>query len=200
MSGPVQMPEPATWVCLGVVAAALLTVHLVATRGTGHLEGQPLATASVTPATTLTHWWHHLWAGFFHHSWGHLAYNVAVLAVALPFAARQQPAWLTLANAYWIGPFVVFTLHLALVLPLAHAGVPYAERALDYRLVGYSVMAYSIAGMALTLAPANAAWIAAGALAVYEAALAVWVTGPFIGVYHVAGFGMGYWVRTLLVR
>jgi hypothetical protein len=196
----VQLPAPTTLLAMALVAAGLLVVHLVATHGTGSLDGQALAIASISPSTTLSLWWHHLWAGFFHRSWGHLAYNVAVLLIALPFAVRQQGPLLTLANAYWIGPFTVFTLHLLVVLPLAGAGVPYAVKALEVPLVGFSVMAYSLAGMALTLAPPWVAIAAFGALVLYETALAIWVTAPFIGLYHVMEFAMGFWVRTILMR
>lgn len=195
-----EWPEPATFVAFGLVAGGLAAVHLVATHGTGVLDGPVLGKAAITPATTLSQWWHHLWAGFFHRSWGHLLFNLAVLAVALPFAAKGPGPWWTLANAYWIGPLTVFVLHLLVVLPLASLGVPYAVRALDLPLVGFSVMAYSVAGMALTLAPGPVALRVAAVVVVAEAALAVWVTAPFIAVYHVAGLGLGYWVRTLLSR
>ncbi|HUR24703.1 MAG TPA: hypothetical protein VM327_01660 [Candidatus Thermoplasmatota archaeon] len=195
-----QLPAPATLLAMAVVALGLLALHLVATHGTGTLDGPVLAVASISPSTTLSLWWHHLWAGFFHRSWGHLAYNLAVLVIAFPFAVRQQGPWLTLANAYWIGPFTVFTLHLLVVLPLASAGLPYAVKALEIPLVGFSVMAYSMAGMALTLAPPPVAVASIVGLVLYETALALCVTAPFIGVYHVVGFGMGFWVRTLLLR
>ena len=185
---------------MGLTAAGLLVIHLTATHGTGTLENPNLANAAVSPSTTLSLWWHHLWAGFFHRSWGHLAYNLAVFAIAFPFAVRQQAPWFTLANAYWIGPFTVFLLHLLLVLPLASAGLPYAVKALDIPLVGFSVMAYSMAGMALTLAPPTAIVATFTGLVLFETLLAIWVTAPFIGVYHVAGFGMGFWIRTLLLR
>lgn len=118
----------------------------------------------------------------------------------VPFRGAPHGAAADQAHAYWIGPFVVFTLHLLLVLPLARLGLPYAVGALDYRLVGFSVMAYSIAGAAFTpAAPPTVAWFAAGLVA-YEVALAVLYTGPFIFAYHLGGFALGYWVRTLLLR
>lgn len=181
------------------VAALLIGLHLWATNGAGVLREPRQDDLAVTPATTLSLWWHHLWAGLFHKSWGHLAYNLAVLAVALPFATRQMGPLATLGNAYWIGPFVVFTLHLLLVLPLAHAGNGSAVRALDYPLVGFSVMAYSVAGAALTLAAPKVVAIAAAGIAVFEIVLALLgSTGPFIFAYHLGGLAMGFWVRTLL--
>lgn len=194
------MPSYATVAAMAGTAVILTALHLWATNGTGTLTDPMRARLAVTPATTLSLWWHHLWAGVFHKSWGHLAYNLAVLAVAFPFAARQMGPLATLANAYWIGPFVVFSLHLLLVLPLAHAGVPYATKALAYPLVGFSVMAYSIAGAALTLAPAKAALLAGAAIVAFEVVMALLSTGPFVGVYHVAGLGLGYYVRTLWMR
>lgn len=196
----VQWPPTPVLLTLGSVVAALLGLHLWATHGTGALTDPLRAHLAVTPATTLSRWWHHLWAGFFHHSWGHIAYNLTVFAVAFPFAARQMGPLATMANAYWIGPFVVFTLHLLLVLPLANAGVPYAAKALGYPLVGFSVMAYSLVGAALTLAPAKPALLFAAGLLAFEAVLAVVATGPFIAVYHIGGFALGYYVRTLWLR
>lgn len=186
-----------TWLPGGLVAAGLLGLHLLATNGTGTLSDTWRAHVAVTPATTLSHAWRHLVAGFFHKSWGHLAYNLTVFAVAYTFATRQMSPALTLANAYWIGPFVVFTLHLLLVLPLARLGVPYATGALSYPLVGFSVMAYSIAGAALTLAPKPVAVAVFAAVAAFEVLLAVLSTGPFIFLYHLGGLALGYWVRTV---
>lgn len=190
---------PVIAVGLGVVGA-LLGLHLWATHGSGDLAGPMQGRLAVTPRTTLSLWWHHLWAGLFHKSWGHIAYNLAVFAVAFPFATRQMGPLATMANAYWIGPFVVFTMHLLVVLPLAHAGVPYATRSLDYPLVGFSVMAYSLAGAAFTLAPWKVALGFGALLAVYEVVLAVLNTGPFVFAYHLGGFALGYWVRTLWLR
>lgn len=191
-----RMPLSALWTGLAV-AIGLLGLHLAASQGTGTLSDAWRSQVAITPATTMSHWWRHLVAGFFHKSWGHLAYNLAVFAVAFAVATRQMSPTLTLANAYWIGPFVVFTLHLLVVLPLANAGVPYAKNALDYPLVGFSVMAYSIAGAAFTQAPT---WLAAtffAALVTFEVVLAFLSTGPFIFLYHLSGFALGYWVRKL---
>ncbi len=185
---------------MAIVALGLLALHVWATGGTGTLAEPMRSRLAVTPATTLSLWWHHAWAGLFHKSWGHLAFNLAVFVVAFPFATRQMGPLATLGNAYWIGPFVVFSLHLALVLPLAHADVPYAVRALDYPLVGFSVMAYSMAGAALTLAPWKAAALTGALVVLFETAMAAWSTGPFIAAYHVGGLALGYWVRVLWLR
>ena len=194
-----QAPPANVLVVMGAVMVALLALHLVATRGTGELKDPEKQAIAVSPRTTLSLWYHHLWAGLFHHTWGHLAYNLVVFAVAFPFAARTLSPLATMANAYWIGPFVVFTLHLLLVLPLAKLGVGYAVQALDYRLVGFSVMAYSVAGAAFTQAnPSTVAWVSVGLVA-YEVVLAFTSTGPFIFAYHLGGFGLGYWVRRLIV-
>lgn len=184
----------------GGVMLALTVIHLFITQGTGQLGDAAKAQIAITPATTLSHWWRHLWAGFFHTDPLHIAYNLCVFAVSFYFATRQMSPGLTLANMYWIGPFTVFALHLLVVLPLAQAGVPYAVAALHRPLVGFSVMAYSVAGAAFTLAPG---WVAAafGAfLVVYELVLAVYGTGPFIWLYHLGGFALGYWVRTLWLK
>lgn len=194
-----QLPPTNVLVVMGAVMVLLLGLHLAATRGTGDLRDPEQSKLAVTPRTTLALWWHHLWAGLFHKSWGHIAYNLVVFAVAFPFAARAMGPVQTMANAYWIGPFVVFTLHLLLVLPLAKLGNPYAVRALDYPLVGFSVMAYSVAGAAFVLAPWKVALGVSGALVAFELGMAaLGSTGSFIWLYHLGGFGMGYWVRTLL--
>lgn len=201
MRGPLPaVPSwpPADVLLTGLGAMAVLAgVFAVSTHGTGHLSDAAKEQLAVTPATTLSRGWRHLWAGVFHNDPIHLTYNLAVFAAAFVFATRQMGPWATLANAYWIGPFTVFTLHLTVVLPLAAAQVPYAVRALDFSLVGFSVMAYSIAGAALTLAPAWVAGATFGALVAYELALAAFGTGPFIWLYHLGGFALGYWVRTL---
>ncbi|HJQ93549.1 MAG TPA: hypothetical protein VJ874_04605 [Candidatus Thermoplasmatota archaeon] len=192
-----------TWPPLGVVLSglgvvlALAAIHAVATQGTGHLGDAAKAQLAVTPATTLSHWWRHLWAGLFHNDPLHIGYNLAVFAASFWFATRQMSWAGTLANMYWIGPFAVFTLHLLVVLPLAKLGVPYAVEALHKPLVGSSVMAYSVAGAAFTLAPAWAAVGFAAVLVAYELVLAAFGTGPFIWLYHLGGFALGYWVRTL---
>lgn len=195
-----QPPPAATLATMVAVVAALAALHLWATGGTGTLTDPMRARLAVTPATTLSLWWHHLWAGLFHKSWGHLAYNLAVFAVAFPFAARQMHPLATVANAYWIGPAVVLTMHLLLVRPLAGAGVGYAVRALDYPLVGFSVMAYSLVGAALVLAPGKPALLAAAGVVAFEAAMAVLWTGPFVSAYHVGGLALGYGVRVLWLR
>lgn len=195
-----QVPTVATILWWAGVAGALVGVHLLATHGSGTLEGNSLSRIAITPATTLTHWWRHLWAGFFHTSWAHLTFNLAVFTLAMAFATRDQPAWATLANALWIGPLTVFVLHLVLVLPLATTGVPYAIKALDIPLVGFSVMAYSMGGMALVVAPPMLAGGLALLVVALEVVFAIWVTGPFIAVYHLAGFGLGWWVRILWLR
>jgi membrane associated rhomboid family serine protease len=195
----VQWPPINVLVVMGAVLLLLLGLHLAATRGTGDLRDPEQSKLAVTPRTSLSLWWHHLWAGLFHKSWGHIAYNLVVFAVAFPLAARAMGPLQTMANAYWIGPFTVFALHLLVVLPLARAGVGYAQGALDYPLVGFSVMAYSVAGAAFVLAPPLVAAGFAVALVAFEAAMAgLGSTGPFIWLYHLGGFGMGFWVRTLL--
>jgi hypothetical protein len=186
---------------LVVIPVTLAAVHLVVAGPSGHLDEAARSRLAITPATTLSHWWRHLWAGLFHKSWAHLAFNVTVFALGLTVASRAMSPWVPLGNAYWIGPFTVFAIHLLVILPLATWNVPYAVRALDVPLVGFSVMAYSMAGMATTtLAPA-ATWIVVGAVVALELTVGLLgATAPFVAVYHLAGFGLGFWVRTLLVR
>src|SRR5688572_16692806 len=150
-------PAPVVlWSGAGVLVG-LVAIHLVATHGTFHLAEATKAQVAITPATTLSHAWRHVYAGAFHDGPVHIGYNLAVFAVAFAFATREMSPGLTLANMYWIGPVTVFALHLLVVLPLAKLGVPYAVDALHRPLIGFSVMAYSVAGAALTLAPG---WVA----------------------------------------
>ena len=37
-------------------------------------------------------------------------------------------------------------------------------------------------------------------IALIRPEILTWFTGPFVSVYHVSGFAMGYWVRTILLR
>lgn len=179
----------------GAILLTLLVVHVVATHGTGTLRDPLRSQVAITPRTTLSHWWHHLVAGFFHNSWGHLAYNSVLFAIAWTFSTRAASPWTTAGTMYAIGPSVVFLLHLAMVRPLAASGLAYAQQAMDLPLVGFSVMAFSVAGMALAQLPTWGAAASLAGIAVYEVVLAVWVTQPFVFAYHLAGLMAGFAVR-----
>lgn len=180
----------AAWV--GVVAI-LVVVHLFASGGTFTIRPATLHAVGITPETTLSRWWNHFAAGFFHTTPLHILFNLALFSVAFPFAIRGQNVGWTLAAAYLVSLIGVFVLHLALVRPLAAAGVPYAVQAMTIPLVGFSVVAYTTAGMAVAgLASPVAALLFAGAVLVFEVGGGLsGLTGPFIFVYHLMGFSAG---------
>ena len=188
-------PTVAVYAC---VVGGLVVLHLVATGGTWTLAQATLDRIGITPARTLVDGVRHLWAGFFHSNALHIGFNLILFSAAFPLAAGQTPLR-AFAVAYLIGPLSVLTLHLAVVRPLAAAGWPYAVSAMDRSLVGFSVIAYATAGMAFAvLAERNAlaaALIAGGVLVVELVAGLSGATGPFIFVYHLVGFALGWAAR-----
>lgn len=190
------MPLPA-WTVWGAAVALLLGIHLIASSGSFTLAEPRLSQIGITPATTLTHWWRHLWAGLFHTTPLHIVFNLALFTAAFFFATNGHDPLRTLLGAYWIGPVSVFLLHLILVLPLAHAGLPYAVSALDRPLVGFSVITYAVVGMALAQAPLPWMLGLSGLVVAFEVVggAVLQATGPFIFVYHLVGFGLGFLAR-----
>ncbi|MES2154886.1 MAG: hypothetical protein V4510_07095 [bacterium] len=180
----------AVW--LGVVCL-LVVVHVFASGGTFTIRSTTLNAVAITPETTLSRWWNHVVAGFFHTTPIHLAFNVALFSLAFPFAIRGQSLWATLASAYAVSLFGVLLLHLAVVRPLAAAGLPYAVQAMTIPLVGFSVVAYATAGMAVAGIASPLLALGLGAtVVVFEAAAGLGgFTGPFIFVYHLTGFLAG---------
>jgi hypothetical protein len=181
---------------VAVALAGLGAIHAVASGGTFTLRPGVLAAVGITPATTLSRGWLHLVAGLFHTTPLHIGFNLALFAAALPFAARGHSAWGTLGAAYLVGPAVVLAAHLLLVRPLAAAGMPYAVAAMDLPLVGFSVIAYATAGMAVAQAPA--AWAVGLSCLVLAFELGAGLgrfTGPFIFAYHLLGFAAGALLR-----
>jgi hypothetical protein len=182
------------------VVAGLLAIHLVASAGTFTLTEPRLSRIAITPATTLSLWWRHLWAGLFHTTPLHILFNLALFSLAFPFAIRGHTPLGTFLSGYAIGPVVVLLLHLALVRPLAGAGIPYAVGAMHVPLVGFSVIAYSIAGMAVMALPSPTLRLGVvGAVLAFEVVggAVLRATGPFIFVYHLAGFCTGMLLRTV---
>lgn len=177
------------------VAAALAAIHLLAGGAQGHGTIRPglLARVAVTPATTLSRWHAHFVAGFFHHGWAHLAFNLTLLGSAALLAARQGRGPTALAAGLVIGPVVVLLLHLVLVRPLAAAGSGYAVAALPVPLVGFSVMAYAMLGVAATPLPPGPRLAVAAAVLALElvVGLGLRATAPFVFVYHLVGFAAG---------
>lgn len=184
-------------VIYGCAALLLLAVHSVTTGFSGTLQEPRLSSVGITPATTLTHWWRHLWAGLVHTNVAHIAFNLALFTIAFPFAMRGHDPLRTLLGAYWIGPVTVFVLHVLVVLPLAQGGFAYALSALHRPLVGFSVIAYALAGMAVVQAPRPIALGITATVVAFELTVGAVLrfTGPFIFAYHLAGFGVGALMR-----
>lgn len=189
-----SMPAATLGLGLGVMLL-LLAIHVVASGGTGRILASVQDRVAVTPATTLSHGLRHLVAGLFHSTWGHIAFNLGLFALAYPVASQAASAPKLLLFAYLAAPACVLLLHLVLVRPMAGAGNAYALSAMDRPLVGFSVMAYTIAGVATRHVAASRP-LAGAALAALVAAFELVVgltgrTGPYIFVYHLAGFTAG---------
>lgn len=193
------------WIIVATaVMVGLAILHGVATRGTMTLPNQVMDAVAITPRTTLTHWWRHLVAGFFHRNAGHLLFNLALFGSSFMLAAQFGPSR-ALAMAYVLGPVSVVLVHLLLVVPLAYGGFGYAASAMDRPLVGFSVIAYATAGLALAVLLRTNAWVFGTLLFValaFELVAGLGrFTGPFIFVYHLVGLGCGlatglFWARS----
>lgn len=180
------------WLLTLVYGSALLAIHLVATRTTGSLPASIQDTVGASAGTVVSRAWAQTTALWFHSSWGHIGYNLTVVALTMPLAIGAFGPR-ALAAALVISPLAGFAVNLLLILPLA--GVwSYAQSAVEPRLVGASIAIFAGAGMAWV------SWSASGILKgsvlvgflVYEAVLAVLgVTQAFVGVYHVMGALMG---------
>jgi membrane associated rhomboid family serine protease len=177
------------------VGATLVLVHLVATARNGLALPEALrSVVGASPETTLTRPWALFAAPLFHDDLGHLGYNLLVLALAMPPALQAVGTGRGLAAAYLASPLSSALVNLALILPLASLGWGWAQAAVDPRLVGASVVVFASAGIALATRDWSTATLLGVALGyvAYEAVLAATgTTRPFVGVYHVTGFGTG---------
>jgi membrane associated rhomboid family serine protease len=147
-----------------------------------------------SPETTLSRPWALFTAPFLHDDLFHLGYNLVVLGATLPFALEAMDPVRGLAASYLASPLASAFVNLALILPLASLGWRWAQAAVEPRLVGASVAIFAAAGIALVTRdwPATRIGLVAAGYIAYEATLAVnGVTRPFVGVYHVTGFGVG---------
>lgn len=175
----------------GGYAALLLAIHVIATRGTGTLPTELQQHVGASAGTVVSRAWAQATALWFHNSWGHLAYNTAILLATLPFAI-QSFGPRALLVALFISMLASFAVNLLLILPSAPLW-SYAERALEPRLVGASIAIFAGAGMAWTAwdGGVSKTWVLVGFVG-YEVALAVaGVTRPFVGAYHLMGAFMG---------
>lgn len=179
-------------------ALALLAIHILVTRGTGAIPTDLKQSVGADAGSVLTRPWAQFTAPWFHTSWGHIGYNMAVLMATLPFAIHVHGAktipLLLLASA-----LAGFAVNLLIILPLAN--IPYAASVVDGRLVGASIAIFAGAGIAWTTWT-GAAWAkgaALGGFVLYEALLALMgTTQAFVGVYHVAGALAGIGIGTAL--
>ncbi len=184
-------------VYVGVVLG-LASIFLSTTAGNGfRLTDDTKNRVAITPATTVSKFHRHLIAGLFHDNLAHIGFNLAIFTAGYWFATQRAAPFVTVGPSYGIGILVVFLTHLVIVLPLAKMGLPYAERALDYPLVGFSVIAYATLGAGVHLFPTFTQLIVFGVVLAFEVGAGIFVTGPFISVYHVTGFLMGFYIRSL---
>lgn len=176
-----------------VFAVALVAVHLAATRGTGVLPDAVREQFGASAATVASRPWAQATAFWFHRSWGHLAYNLAVLLAATPWAVGAYGPRVVLLGML-ASVLAGFLVDLLLILPLAAAGLSHAADHAAHRLVGASVVAFAGAGMAWT-AWDGVGWLRAAAFAGFvllEVGLAVLgATRPWVWAFHVAGGALG---------
>ncbi len=195
------MATSTAWLLAGLYAVALLAIHLVATRGSGNLPAALNRSWGASAGTVGPRWWAQFTAPWFHEDWFHLGYNLSVLAATMPLAVG---AWgpEALMVALLASPAAGFTVNLGILLPGARRGWQYAQAAVEPRLVGASVVIFAGAGLALAGSGWSWGWqvAVAGAFAAYEAVLATArVTKPFVGIYHYAGFMIGFGVGPMLL-
>jgi hypothetical protein len=185
-------------IVFGLVLLVLVSIFFATTAQSGFKLQEGLKERlAITPATTVSRFPHHFIAGLFHTNLGHIGFNLAIFTIGFWLTQRHTDPLVGVATAYGIGIFTVFLLHLVLVLPLAQTGLPYATRALDLPLVGFSVIAYATLGMGLIGLDRTIQLGALGAVLLFELAAAIWFTAPFISVYHVAGALLGLYIRSL---
>lgn len=198
---PRNLPRVADWIRILVfvgVVLGLVTIFCVTAAGNGFRLSEDIKNrVSITPATTVSKFHRHFVAGLFHDNLAHIGFNLAVFATGYWFATQRASPWTTVGASYGIGIVVVFLTHLFVVLPLAKLGLPYARGALDYPLVGFSVIAYACLGAGVHLFPTLTQLTVFGAVLLFEVGAGLLVTGPFISVYHVTGFVFGFYVRSL---
>lgn len=183
------------WLVLGGVLAFLGSVHAIATATHGFVLPESVRERVGASADTVWSRFHaHFVGPFFHDNLFHILYNSAIFALVLPIAFRAYgPKSLLLG--YLASPISGIAVDVLLVLPLAKTGWAPAIEAAQAKLVGASVVAFALAGMALvSLVPRLGPWAlaVAGGIVIYELVLAAFeLTRPFVWAYHLTGFGLG---------
>jgi hypothetical protein len=181
------------------VVVLLITVFFITTGSTGfRLSDETRSRFSVTPATTVSKFYRHFVAGLLHENLLHIGFNLLVFTTGFWLASQRMNPFATVTLAYATGILAVFLSHLLVVIPLAKLGVPYATQSMDRELVGFSVIAYATLGAGLHVLPRMWQLVAAGGVVVFEIGAGFFVTAQFITVYHLVGFGLGYYLRTLI--
>lgn len=158
--------------------------------------------ASAETAFTRPH--AHLTAPFFHDGIPHLLYNTLLFGLALPYVVRAHGR-VALVVASFASPLVGVLVDALLILPLAGAGSAVAIAAAPARLVGASIVAFALLGMAIValagrIGRARSVWLL-GALVLYEGLLAATgTTRPFVWAYHLGGLFLGMTATSSLPR
>lgn len=183
------------WLILLGALGILWSIHLAATTSNG--LALPDATRERVGASADTVWsrFHaHFVAPLFHDGLAHIAYNSVLFAIALPIALRAFGAKAILFG-YLASPIAGIAVDVLLILPMAKAGSSAAAEIAATRLVGASVIAFALGGMALVALWAKLgplAFAIAAGVVVYEIILATLaITRPYIWAYHLTGFGVG---------
>lgn len=183
------------------VIASLVVVFVASTyQNRFRLSEEHQKKVAITPATTVSRFHIHFVAGSFHHSVVHIAFNLTIFTIGYWLATQRFHPVTTVATSYAISMVSVFLLHIFLVLPLAKLGLPYAVRSLDVPLVGFSVIAYATLGAGIHELPRAGQIATALAVVLFEVAAGVVVTAPFVSVYHIVGFAIGFYIRWLLIH
>lgn len=185
------------WIVLVAVLGVLWTIHVVATSSNGLALPDTVRERVGASADTVWSRFHaHFVAPCFHDGLFHIAYNTVLFAIALPIAFRAYGPN-AIAFGYLASPIAGILVDVLLILPLAKAGSATAAEIAQTRLVGASVVAFALGGMALaSLAPRfgpTPVFLIAAAIVLYEVLLAATATTrPFIWAYHLGGFGIGH--------
>jgi hypothetical protein len=173
------------------VAAAFLAIHIAVLKFSypsviSEQFGASAATVTSRPWAQFTALW-------FHNSWGHIGYNLAILLALWPVTMSDGRG---LAAAFIASPLAGFTVNLLIILPLASLYPDVAEMG-GHRLIGASMVIFAGVGIGWAAWDIDIGWkiAAVAGFVTYEATLGfLAVTQPFVAVYHIValGYGLGF--------